>query len=305
MTSASPRYVDPRQLEALGSTQLRARSVIEGVVTGLHRNPHRGSSVEFAEYKEYRPGDDLRHIDWRAYGRVDRYYVKQFEDETNLRAWLLLDVSGSMEFAWEGAPSKRLWSSTLLASLAWLLLRQGDAPGLLVFDERPGLSLPPSSRSTQLDDLCAALDTVGSAPPNAARRTSVAAALSRVAEQVRRRSMVVIASDLLDAHDEMVTLMRLLRKRGLEVVVFHVLDRAELTLPFEGLTIFEGLEGEGDVLADPDELRAEYQRQFGAQLEQVRQTCVAADVEYFGCVTDQPIEEHLLAFVRARQRRTR
>jgi uncharacterized protein (DUF58 family) len=297
MSETTARYVDPRSLEALGSMQLRARAVVEGVVNGLHRNPHRGSSVEFAEYKEYRPGDDLRHIDWRAYGRVDRYYVKQFEDETNLRAWLLLDVSGSMDFAFEGAPTKRLWASTLLAALAWLLLRQGDAPGLLLFDEQPGAALAPSSKSTQLHDICAALER-----PAGGVKTSIATALARIAERVHRRSLVVLASDMLDSHDDMVTLLRVLRRRGLEVALFHVADRAEVELPWEGLTIFEGLEGEEALLAEPDELRAAYREEFEAHAARVRDECRRADVEYFFATTDTPIEEHLLAFLRGRLR---
>jgi uncharacterized protein (DUF58 family) len=230
---------------------------------------------------------------------VDRYYVKQFEDETNLRAWLLLDVSRSMDFAFELAPTKRLWASTLVASLAALLLRQGDAPGLMVFDEQPGLALPPSSKSTQLDDICLALEQ----PPRGVR-TSIATALSRIAERVHRRSLVVIVSDLLDTHDEMMTLMRVLRRRGLEVVVFDVHDRAELTLPFEGLTLFDGLEGEEALLAEPDELRAAYQAEMAAYFARVQSECARADVEYFRAVTDEPIEETLLAFFRQRQRRS-
>lgn len=298
MSNATSRYVNPASLEALGSMQLRARAVIEGVINGLHRNPHRGSSVEFAEYKEYRPGDDIRHIDWRAYGRVDRYYVKQFEDETNLRAWLLLDVSGSMEFSFEAAPTKRLWGATLLASLAALLLRQGDAPGLMVFAEKPGLMLPPSSKNTQLDDICSALEQ-----PPGGTRTSIALALSRIAERVHRRSLVVIISDLLDSHEEMMTLMRVLRRRGLEVVIFDVHDRAEQTLPFEGLTLFEGLEGEEDLLVEPDELRSAYQAEMTAYFERIRSECARADVEYFRVFTDEPIETALLDFFRKRQRR--
>ncbi len=290
-------YIDPRRLEAMGSSRLRARAVVEGVIAGMHRNPHRGSSVEFAEYKEYAPGDDVRHIDWRAYGRIDRYYVKQFEDETNVRGYLLLDTSGSMDFAFEQAPTKWLWGATLVATLAHLMVRQGDAPGLLCFDERPGAWLPPSARRAQLDDLCRVLD---GSPPGG--RTAVERALSRIAERVWARSLVVLVSDLLEAPDELLTLARVLRRRGLEVVVYHVIDRAEAELPYEGLTVFEGLEGEDDVLADPDDLRPAYREVFREHVDGVRDRCRAGDLEYFRVFTDEPVEDAVLALVRARQR---
>lgn len=277
---------------------LRARAVVEGVIAGLHRNPHRGSSVEFAEYKEYAPGDDIRHVDWRAYGRVDRYYVKQFEDETNVRAYLVLDASGSMDFAFEDAPTKLLYASTLVASLAHLLLRQGDAPGLLTFDDRPGHWLPPSTRRTQIDDLCTVLDR---APGSG--RTSVQAALSRVAERVWARSLVVLVSDLFDTSDEMLKLARVLRQRGMEVVIFHVLDRAEWTLPYEGLTLFEGLEGEETLLVDPDDVRDAYQGLLREHVDAIEAECRRGDLEYFRTYTDEPVERVLLDFVVSRRRR--
>lgn len=297
MTTARARWIDPRQLERLAGTRLRARGVVEGVLAGLHRSPHKGASVEFAEYKEYAPGDDLRHIDWRAYGRIDRYYVKQFEDETNLRAWFVLDTSGSMDFAFEDAPKKVTWASTFVAAMAWVLLSQGDAPGLLVFDERPGFTLPPSSKKTRLDDICAVLDA-----EKAGGGTNVEAALGRIAERVYARSLVVLVSDLLDAGDDVLTLARVLRRRGLEVVVVHVLDRAERELPYEGLTVFEGLEGEGELLADPDDLRAAYRDLMDAHVERVRSACRAGDIEVLSVTTDQPVEGVILDLLRARAR---
>lgn len=297
---ATRKFLDPRKLEALGSTQLRARSVVEGILAGMHRNPHRGSSVEFAEYKEYAPGDDIRHIDWRAYGRIDRYYVKQFEAETNVRGYMLLDSSGSMSFSFEGAPTKLLYASTLLASLAHVLLRQGDAPGLLTFDDRPRNWLPPSSSRKQLEDICTVLDT---APGTG--RTSIERALARVAERVFARSVVVLASDFLETGDDVLTLAQVLRRRGMEVVLFHVLDRAEWSLPFEGLTLFEGLEQDGELLVDPDDVRDAYQELFRQHTEELEETARRGDLEYFRTYTDEPVERVLLDFIRSRRRRRR
>ncbi|MFT6396761.1 MAG: hypothetical protein ACJAYU_001504 [Bradymonadia bacterium] len=266
----------------------------------MHRNPHRGSSVEFAEYKEYAPGDDIRHIDWRAYGRIDRYYVKQFEDETNVRAYMLLDSSGSMSFSFEAAPTKLLYASTLLASLAHVLLKQGDAPGLLTFDDRPRNWLPPSSSRKQLSDICTVLDT---APGTG--RTSIERALSRVAERVFARSLVVLTSDFLETGEDVLTLAQVLRRRGMEVVLFHVLDRAEWTLPFEGLTFFEGLEEDGELLVDPDDVRDAYQELFREHASQIEATAHRGDLEYFRTYTDEPVERVLLDFIRSRRRRSR
>ena len=295
MSTAS--YIDPRDLRVLGNMRVRARSVVEGVITGLHRNPHRGSSVEFAEYKEYAPGDDIRHIDWRAYARVDRYYVKQFEDETNVRAYMLLDSSGSMSFQFEDSPTRLFYGSTLAAALAFVLLRQGDAPGLMTFDDRPGHWLPPSGRRSQIEDICRVLDE---APGKG--RTSIDAAFARIAERVTRRSMVLLISDMLDTAEDMMTLARVLRRRGMEVVVFHVMDRAEFSLPFEGLTVFEGLEDDGELLVDPDDIREAYQVELRKHLDWIQHQCLTGDIEYFRTFTDQPMERVILRFLMGRQR---
>ena len=288
-TSPRPR---PEDLEAIGALKLQARAVVEGVLAGLHRSPHKGASVEFAEYKEYAPGDDVRHIDWRAYGRKDRYYVKQFEDETNVRIYLLLDASGSMGFGFEGGPTKWAWSCQLVSALAWLGLRQGDAPGLLLFDSAPGVLVPPSSRRAQLDDIASVL-----AAHTPTGETRPDAALSRVAERVHARSIVVLCSDLLDDAEAWLTLARVLRKRAMEVVVFHVNDPAELELPYEGVTLFEGLEGEEDLLADPDDIRDAYKDAVAAHADAIRGACRAGDLEYYAATTDQRVSDVILRWL--------
>lgn len=290
-------FIDPRQLESLAGTKLRARSVVEGVIAGMHRNPHRGSSVEFAEYKEYAAGDELKHIDWRAFARVDRFYVKQFEDETNLRAYFLLDQSGSMDFAFDGVMTKYRYGATLTAALAWLLLQQGDAPGLMLFDEKPGAFLAPSAKKSQLDDLCTMLDAA-----KVRGKTRTELAVARIAETLRARSLVVLISDFIDAKDDTLTLAKILRRRGMEVVLFHLMDRAEWTLPWEEMCVFEGMEGEGEQLAEPDEIRSAYQAEVQKHLDWVQRECVSADMEYFHVYTDQPVEEAVLALTQRRQR---
>ena len=289
---------DPRVLEALGSTRLRALHVVEGMIVGMHRSPHKGASVEFAEYKEYQPGDDVRSIDWRAYARADRYYVKQYDDETNLRAYLLLDISASMNVAYGAAWTKRAYAATLLAAFAYLLIRQGDAPGLLLFDGQPRTLLPPSTKRSQLEDLCRLADEVEGGPA-----TDIEAALRRIAEASARRSLVVLASDLLDPNEELLTMARVLRRRGMEVVVFHIVDPAEERFPFEGMTTFVGQEGEGELLCEPDDLRSAYVEAFAAHLDAMRTRCRQGDLEYFVSRTDEPVSGPLQQLLQGRTRR--
>jgi uncharacterized protein (DUF58 family) len=281
-------------LMKLGGLLIRARSVVEGAIAGMHRSPHRGSSVEFAEYKEYTPGDEIKHIDWKAFGKFDKYYVKQFEDETNLGCYLLLDGSGSMDFGSEGV-TKLEYARTLAASFAYFLLRQGDAVGALVFDDAPGVFLPPSSKNRHLDDVLQVLDAI----PGTGR-TDIARALSSMAERVRRRGIMMIFSDMLDDAERVMNIAKVMRKRRQEVVVFHVMDPAELELPYEGLTIFEGLEGEGELLVDPDDVREQYGKEIRAHIDAIKRQCLDGDIEYFQVLTTNPLEQVLLDFISGR-----
>lgn len=291
MTNARERFLDPATLTQLGGLLIRARSLVEGAIAGMHRSPHKGSSVEFAEYKEYTPGDEIKHIDWKAFGRFDKYYVKQFEDETNLRAYLVLDASGSMDFGSEGI-TKLDYARTLAASLSYFLLRQGDAVSALVFDDEPGLFLPPSSKTSHLDDVLQVLERM----PGAGR-TDIARALQAMAERVRRRAMLLLVSDMLDDAPRVMNIAKVMRKRRQEVAVFHIVDPAELTLPYEGLTIFEGLEGEEDLLVDPDDVRERYREEMAAHVGAIERECREGDIEYFRVLTTTPIEQVLIDFI--------
>ena len=214
------RYLDPGTLEQLGNMHIRARALVEGIIAGLHRSPHRGGSVEFAEYIEYAPGHEIRHIDWKVYAKSDKYYVKQFEDETNLRAYLVLDGSGSMDFAGEDAPMTKLrYVAFLAATFAYLFLRQGDAVGALGFDEEVQQYLPASARKSHLEDLFYMLDNLPSR-----RGTSLQGALRTIAERARGRSLIMLFSDMLDADEEVTNFLRVLRSRRYEVAVFHAVD---------------------------------------------------------------------------------
>ena len=297
MNGAPSRYLLPEVLSRLGSLSLKARHVAEGVLAGLHRSRHHGASVEFAEHKEYSPGDDLRHLDWKAYGRLDKYYVKRFEQETSLQGYLLLDTSGSMDYrSPDAALSKRDYASVLAASLAYLLVRQSDAAGLLAFAEAPHTLVPPRGTSAHLRHITAALEAV-----EGGGGTDVVAALDRLAEIARRRTTVFLFSDLLDAPPTLLDRLRQLRSRRHAVAVFHVLDPWELTFPFTDLTELIDMEdAERRVVTDPRALRDAYLEEVAAWVDGLRRATAEADIDYVLASTDTPPARVLLRLLGGR-----
>ena len=297
MNPPREQYLDPAVLEQLGNMHVKARTLVQGILSGMHRSPHRGGSVEFAEYTEYSQGHEIRHIDWRVYGKSDKYYVKQYQDETNLRTYLVVDGSGSMNFRGEEAAlTKMRYVSILAATFAYLLMRQGDAVGMLANGADGVQFLPAASKQTHLDDLFFVLDKLPGAGVLGLERV-----LRSVAERARPRSLVMLFSDMLDIDDEAMGLLTVLKKRNYDVAVFHVVDPAELSLPYEGLTLFEGLEDDGELLADPDDLRQRYEELMRAHLERVKSRCEASHIEYVRFSTTEPIEAVALRFLRGRQ----
>jgi uncharacterized protein (DUF58 family) len=294
------RFLDPKALAKIGNLSLKARTVVEGALSGMHRSPHHGSSVEFAEHKEYTPGDELKHLDWKAYGKFDRYYVKRFEEETELTAYLLLDRSGSMGYVGKGI-SKLEYAAYLLGSLAYLLIRQQDRVGLVAFGGKELTYVPPRARSNHLPDLLGTIDAI--VADGARGDGSVSKALARVSELAgRRRSLVVVASDLFDPSPEVPKLLKRLRAQRHDVAVLQLLDRDELELPFEGVTLFESLEDDRRLLADPRAIRTAYLRELEDFLARLRATCTEGDVEHALVPTDQPVEQTLIDFLAARAR---
>lgn len=293
--------LDPQDIARLESMSVRARVIVEGAFAGLHQNPHAGASIEFAEHKEYAPGDDIRRIDWKAVGRVDRYYLKRFEDETEMRTFLVLDASASMGYGRRG-PSKLAYGSYLAAALAYLLAQQGDPAGLLLFDDRTRQYLPPRTRGGHIRDLLIALEAV-----TPAGRTEPGRALAHVAEMADRRSLIVLFTDLLDAPADLADRLRQVRSRGNDVVVFQILDPDEVELPYDEVTAFEAMEPDDArrLLVDPRDLAASFRRESLALRERWRQICVEARVEYQFATTVEPPAEVLRAFLFARQRARR
>jgi len=276
--------LDPWEVAQLGGVEIAAAGVVEGFLAGLHRSPFRGFSVEFTEHRAYQPGDELRYLDWRILGRTDRPYVKQFEEETNLRAMILVDVSRSM--AWTGAPTrltKRAYADRLAAALALLLLRQRDATGLLTFDEAVRQSVPPRVKSGQWARIVRALVET----PDG-QGTAAAEALRQVTARVVRRGLVILISDLLFDRDLALTALRYLRHRGHQVVVLHLMDPAEVELAGPPEVRYRDPESAGAVVVRPRELARTYRETVQREIAAWRAACRRHDIAYHHVTTEQP-----------------
>jgi len=290
------QFLDPAVVARLGTLELRARTVVEGFLSGLHRSPFKGFSVEFAEYRQYIHGDDLSTIDWKVFARSDRYYVKKFEEETNVDCHLMVDVSGSMAYGSRGI-TKFEYAACLAASLGYLMNRQRDGVGLTAFDERIVAALPVSTRPGHLRNLLITLDRLA-----LGSRTNVAKPLHQLAGLMNRRGMVVLISDLLDDPDEVVRGLKHFQYRGSDVIVFHVLDPDELEFPFDKTTRFEDLETSEEVLAVPGLVRSHYLQQMSGLIERYRRELGSAGIDYQLLSTKQPLEMALLAYLSTRSR---
>jgi uncharacterized protein (DUF58 family) len=300
------RLLTPEALAKVSRLELLARGMVEGFVTGRHKSPYKGFSAEFAEHRQYVAGDDIGDLDWRVYGRSDRYYVKQYMEETNLRATILLDASGSMKYAgdksgrFEGrAISKFVYGQLLAASLSHLLIHQQDAVGLVTFDTAVRRYIPARSRPSHLNVLLESLDDC-----KTGGETGLAAVLHDVAERIRRRGLVIIISDFLDDAEEIVKALHHFRFRKHEVLALHVLAREELAFPFDSWSVFRDLEIDGrDVQIDGKDVRSEYMRQVQAFVRYLESGCGQMHADYVPMPTDIPFENALAGYLAGRHGR--
>jgi uncharacterized protein (DUF58 family) len=290
-------FLDPAVVARLGTLELKARTIVEGFLSGLHRSPFKGFSVEFAEYRQYIHGDDLSTIDWKVYARSDRFYVKKFEEETNLDCHLMIDVSGSMAYGGHHGMSKFEYGACLAASLAYLMTRQRDAVGLTAFDESIVSMLPSSSRTGHLRAMLLTLDRL-----SPGRTTNVSKPLHQLADSLSKRGMVVLISDLLDDPDEVIRGLKHFQFRGTDVIVFHVLDPDEIDFPFERVTRFEDLETSEEVSAVPAAVRSHYVKEMAALIDRYRRELGGAGIDYQLLRTSQPLELALMAYLSTRAR---
>jgi uncharacterized protein (DUF58 family) len=268
------RFLHPGTIARIARLDLRAKQVVEGFISGMHKSPFFGQSVEFVQHREYVPGDDIRHMDWKVWSRTDRFYLKQFEAETNLRATLIVDTSESMVYG-NGPMNKYEYACTAAACLAYLVIRQQDSAGVVSYGFDVKQAVPARSNQTQLDAITKALVT--SKP---AERTDILKVMKRVAETVPTRGVVILFSDLLADRDVIFKGLEMLRHRKHDVMVFHVLDDDELTFPFGGMTRFEGLEELPHLFCDPKALRESYLEVLEEYLTEVRRGCTRMGVEY-------------------------
>jgi uncharacterized protein (DUF58 family) len=292
MVSGEKNYYDPTVLAGIANLYLRARWVVEGIMSGIHRSRSKGFSVEFEEHREYSPGDEIRRIDWKALGRFDRYFIKEYEDETNLRAYLLLDTSASMDYASNGV-SKFDYGCTLTACLAYLALKQQDAAGLVTFSNRIEQFVPPKAKRDYLTEILHALENRGPAG-----ETNVGKILEEIAGQIKRRGMVVLVSDLIDEPEAILKGLRLFRYKGNDVIVFHLLDQAEIDLPFDGNILFEDLEQVNlKVVADPKAIRQTYRQVIEEFTSHLRKQCHDSAIDYQLLSTATPLDRALTSYL--------
>ena len=292
MVNGDKSYFDPQVLASISNLYLRARWVVEGIMSGVHRSRAKGFSVEFEEHREYSPGDEIRRIDWKALGKFDRYFIKEYEDETNLRAYLLLDTSGSMDYASNGV-TKFDYGCTLAASLAYLILKQQDAAGLVTFSNRIESFIPPKAKRDYLTQILHALENRWPCVV-----TNVSRILEEIAGQIKRRGLVILVSDLLDDPEPILKGLRLFRFKGNDVIVFHLLDQAELDLPFDGNILFEDLEQANlKVVADPRAIRKTYQEVVREFVSEMRKQCRDNAIDYQLISTSTPLDQALASYL--------
>ncbi len=296
----SPRYLDPRTLASLQGLDLQARAAVEGYVAGLHRSPFHGFSVEFAQHREYVAGDDIRHVDWKVWSKTDKLYLKQYEEETNLLAYLLLDTSESMGYASGDNVTKLQYAKFVAAALSYLVLQQQDSVGLATFDDKVERYLRPSGQPSHLKELIGLMDV-----SPAAAKSDVGAIFNDLAERFRKRGVVIVLSDLFDEPSRIVAGLKHFRHRRHDVIVFHVLDPAELDFPFRSTTLFKGLEGLGDLLVEPASLRRAYQAEIQAFCDALRRGCQGANIDYVLLRTDQELDLALSTYLATRMIRVR
>jgi uncharacterized protein (DUF58 family) len=289
-------FLQPQVVSKLANLHLVARLVVEGFITGLHKSPYHGFSVEFAEHRQYMPGDDIRHVDWKVYAKTDRYYVKQFEEETNLKAYLLLDMSASMGYSSHGI-SKLQYSAFMCAALSYLMLKQRDSVGLVTFDEKINSFMPPRSINTYLNVLLQELQRCRSGTS-----TQIADTLHHLAERIHRRGLIILFSDLFDDPQAVLSGLEHFRHKKHEVIVFHVLDPMERSFNFRQDGRFEDMESGDQLATQPWHIRAQYRNLVAQFIETYKRECLSHQIDYVLIDTEEPFDRALLQYLIKRKR---
>lgn len=290
------KFLKPEVVSKLANMELRARLVVEGFITGLHRSPYHGFSVEFAEHRQYMPGDEIKHIDWKVYGKTDRFYVKEFEEETNLKAYILLDASGSMGYS-SNRITKLEYSSYLAAALAYLMLRQRDSVGLVIFDEKIRKFIPPRSVFSYLHVILKELERV-----KIGALTDLSATFHQLAERIKRRGLIIVLSDLFDEPSKVLAGLKHFRHRKHEVIVFHILDPMERSFAFGDEAVFKDMETGDEIDTQPWHIRRDYQRQVEEFLQTYKRECLQDRIDYVLMDTSEDFYTALFEYLGKRGR---
>ena len=295
---STEKYLRPEVIRQVARLDLRAKFIVEGFLAGLHASPYHGFSVEFSEHRKYVPGDDLKDLDWNIYAKTDRYYVKKFQAETNLTGYLAMDLSASMAYTYRQELTKFEYAICLAAALGYLMIHQQDPVGLVTFDTRVQACLPPRSKRTQLGNILAVLANL-----KPAGKTDVAACLHQLAAMMRSRSLVMVFSDLLTDPQPVLQSLHHLRHRGHEVILFHILDEAEVHFPFEGVVEFQDVEDDQKLTLDARNMREDYLQALGEFQERYRGECARANIDYVPMDTSVNFDRALMGYLLQRQKR--
>ncbi|MCL4511987.1 MAG: DUF58 domain-containing protein [Bacteroidetes bacterium] len=297
MSESALKILTPKFISQLSTMELRARLIVEGFLVGMHRSPYHGFSVEFAEHRQYFPGDDISNIDWKVYGRSDRLYIKQYEEETNLKAYILVDASRSMGFKRDGAVTKLEYAAYLAAGLIYLMMKQQDATGLAIYDETVRRFFEPHLTYSYMKLLLTELS--GLQPDS---KTSTATALSSLAERIKRRGLIIVISDFLDDTKSVITALKHFRHRKNEVIAFHILDDAEINLDFPGDTLFTDLETGERISTQVSALKTAYKKSVDGFIHDLKIKCFENDIDYALLSTSTPFDKALTAYLTRRKK---
>jgi uncharacterized protein (DUF58 family) len=296
--ATAEKYLRPEVIRQVARLDLRAKFIVEGFLSGLHASPFQGFSVEFSEHRKYVPGDDLKDLDWNVFAKTDKYYIKKFEAETNLTGYLVMDLSGSMGYTYRQELTKFDYAICLAAALGYLMIHQQDPVGLVTFDTRIQASLPPRSKRTQLGTILAVLANL-----KPAGATDVASCVHQLAAMIRHKSLIMLFSDLLTDPEPVLQSLHHLRHRGNEIILFHILDEAEVHFPFEGIVQFEDVEEQRKLTLDAKGMRTDYLKALGDFQEYYRRECNKANIDYVPMDTSVSFDKALMEYLVQRQKR--
>lgn len=289
------KYLDPSIISKLKSLELRARLVVEGFMVGLHKSPYHGFSVEFTEHRPYMQGDDFKNIDWKAYGKTEKFFIKQYEEETNLKSYILLDTSKSMTYTSGGHPTKLDYAATLVASLSYLMIKQQDAVGLALYSDKINKLFPPKANKSYLIEILKNLTAI-----EPAQNTNTANCLNEIAEKIKRRGLVIIVSDFFDDVNSILSSLKHFRYKKNEVIVFQILDPMEISFAFGKDAVFKDLELGDEITTQPYQIQKAYKESMQEFTGRIKNECLSYGIEYNLIETSNPLDKALLSYMRKR-----